>query len=247
MNRYQMKIQYEGTKYRGWQRLKSSDLTVQGKIEKTLSEILERPMLITGASRTDAGVHAVAQIATFDVENESVTEKELLKKLNRFLPEDIVVTAIEKCDHRFHPRFHAISKTYIYRIWTPEYPPLIDRNFICSISMQNMDIEKMTLAAKKFVGTHDFKAFSNDKTKKSSVRTIESIEIISREKELNVVFTGDGFLYNMIRIIMGTLVEVAKGEKNIDDIETIMKLRIRENAGEMVEAKGLTLANIKYK
>ena len=245
MKNYKIIIQYDGTKYKGWQRLKNSDLTIQGKIEAVLSKMVEHKVEIHGSGRTDAGVHALSQTASFKIETPK-TEKQIMDYLNRYLPDDIGIISVKEADERFHARLNVKSKTYQYRIWNSELPCIFERKYTTQIT-STLDIERMKKAAEYLIGTHDFKAFcSNKKLKKSSVRTIDFIDIKRVENEVRITIQGNGFLHNMVRIICGTLVEIGLYKRETDSIPEILNFKIRENAGETLPAKGLTLLNVEY-
>lgn len=245
MKKYKMSIGYEGSKYRGWQRLKNSDLTIQGKIEGVLSKHFGENIEIQGSGRTDAGVHALCQIADFSTEKE-VDLNSLRSILNNYLPEDIVVYSIEPEDHRFHSRFSAVEKTYQYRIWKADYPPVFQRRLVFVYEGEKLDVSKMEKASHVFIGTHDFKGFSSDKTKKSTVRCISSISFEETNEEIIINLTADGFLYNMVRIIVGTLIEVGNGSRPEVGFETVFEDKVRMEAGFTAPAQGLCLMHVKY-
>ena len=242
---YKMKIQYDGTRYSGWQRLGGGEGTIQGKIEDVLSKLFEHKIEIHGAGRTDAGVHAAGQIANFKVNSDKSCE-EIQEYLNRYLPEDIAVTEVSQVDDRFHSRLSAKEKIYIYRITNSYTSNVFERRFIYQLP-QKLDIEKMREAAEYFLGEHDFRAFcSNRRMKKSSVRRIYSADIEKIGDEIRFTFRGNGFLYHTVRIIVGTLIEVGLGERKPSEIPDIIATRSRDNAGKTAPAKGLTLFEVLY-
>ncbi len=245
MKKYKMSIGYEGSKYRGWQRLKNSDLTIQGKIEGVLSKYFSENIEIQGSGRTDAGVHAACQIADFSTEKE-VDCDSLRLIMNKYLPEDIVVYSIEPVDHRFHSRFSAEEKTYQYRIWKAVYPPVFQRRVVYVYEGEKLDVSKMEKASDAFIGTHDFKVFSSDKTKKSTVRHMSSVNFEETDEEIIINLTADGFLYNMVRIIVGTLIEVGNGSRSEIGLETLFEGKVRMEAGFTAPAQGLCLMHVKY-
>lgn len=246
MSTYRMVVQYEGTRYKGWQRLKGEGQTIQGKIESVLSRLLQTQIEIHGSGRTDAGVHAAGQVAHFKTEV-PIDGELILKEVNQYLPEDIAILSIEHVDERFHARYQAKSKTYVYRIWLAPYPPVFERSLVYQYSGETLpDVEKMEQAAKRFLGTHDFRGFSSDKTKKSTVRTLFDLTFEQTDTELKLFLTADGFLYNMARIIAGTLLDVGTGVVAESDIEPVFLSGKREGAGETAPAKGLTLLEVHY-
>ena len=245
MKNYKITIQYDGTRYKGWQVQKSTDMTIQGKIQSVLSEMTGQEIEVIGSGRTDAGVHAYGQVANFHVPEHFKTQ-EILEYLNQYLPMDIAVLDIEEVDERFHARFHATSKTYIYRIHTSTIPNVFERKYMYTYT-ESLDVEQMRKAANFMIGTHDFAAFcGNKKMKKSTVRTVSSIDIVEKESEIEICYTGDGFLQQMIRIMTGTLIEVGNGTKNPEDILSILSCKVRENAGYTVPAEGLSLKRVLY-
>ena len=237
-------ICYDGTRYKGWQRLSGVDNTIQGKLEQTLSRILGEEIEISGSGRTDAGAHAMGQVANFHCESE-LSCGEILSQLRRYLPEDIGIESCQEASPRFHARLNCKSKTYRYRIWNSEKPCVFDRRFVY-VMPEQLDIGKMQEAAEHFVGEHDFTAFcANKKMKKSTVRCIESVTITREGEELIMTFTGDGFLYNMVRIMVGTLLEVGQHKRKADSIPALFGSK-REEAGALVPAQGLCLMEVNY-
>lgn len=244
MRNIRLLICYDGTRYKGWQRLPGADNTIQGKLEQTLCRILGEEIEITGSGRTDAGAHAMGQVANFQCESTMPCE-EILSHLRRYLPEDIGIESCQEASPRFHARLNCKSKTYRYRIWNSEKPCVFQRRFVYVLS-DKLDIEKMREAAKYFVGEHDFSAFcANKKMKKSTVRRMESIAITREGEELVLTFTGDGFLYNMVRIMVGTLIEVGLHQREAEGIPELFGAK-REKAGYLVPAQGLCLMEVTY-
>lgn len=242
---YRLDVRYEGTRYKGWQKLKQSDMTIQGKIEKVLSQLLEEPIEIQGSGRTDAGVHAMNQVASFSTAKK-VRVEDLKNQMNQYLPDDIVILKVEVVPSGFHARFHATRKHYAYRLWTDATPPVFERHVVGIHSGESLDVAQMKKGVLKLLGKHDFKGFSSDKTKKSTVRTIERIDITKKEREIVFDFYGDGFLYNMIRILVGTLVEIGMHKRSVDSIDEIFITGRRELAGETAQPQGLMLMEVFY-
>ena len=246
MRNFKMVLSYDGSRYRGWQRLGDSDNTIQGRLEKVLSRMVGVPVEVIGSGRTDAGAHAAGQVANFHIDT-ALSEEEILLYLRKYLPEDIGVISVEETIPRFHSRLNATHKTYRYRIWNSSYPCVFDRKYVWVMS-EDLDTEKMRLAADYLTGTHDFRSFcSNKNFKKSTVRTIHDIDISRKGHELIITFSGDGFLYNMVRIMVGTLVSVGKGELTVDAVPTIIADRQREKAGITAPPNGLCLMEVFYK
>lgn len=241
---YFMNISYDGTRYHGWQRLGESQMSIQGKIEDVLGRMCGHRVEIHGSGRTDAGVHAMGQTASFKIETDK-TEKEIIDYINEYLPEDIAVTDLYEVDERFHARLNAKEKTYLYRINNTNISNVFERKYMYRVK-EKLDEDKMRKAAEKLLGKHDFKGFSAvKKTKKSTVRTIYSIDIIN-DKDIKIYITGDGFLYNMVRIIVGTLIEIGLGKREAESIDDIFEAKACSRAGFTAPAQGLTLYKVKY-
>ena len=244
MRNLRLEICYDGTRYRGWQRLPGKDDTIQGKLETTLSRILGEPIEISGSGRTDAGVHAKGQVANFHCES-TMAPEEILANLRRYLPEDIGIYSCKEVSQRFHARLNAKEKTYRYRIWNSDGPCVFDRRYVAMVP-ENLDVEKMSRAAVHFLGEHDFSAFcTNAKMKKSTVRFIRSLEVERVGEELHITVTGNGFLQNMVRILVGTLIEVGRGERTPDSIPALFGGK-RAQAGFLAPAQGLCLQEVYY-
>ncbi|MDH8677956.1 tRNA pseudouridine(38-40) synthase TruA [Fusibacter bizertensis] len=251
MNNYKIILQYEGTRYKGWQRLKTTDNTIQQKLEMVLSKLMNEAIEIHGSGRTDAGVHAKGQVANFKshmcIGDQDKIEL-FIREINYFLPEDIVVVSLEEVDDRFHARFMVKQKTYVYQLWLAEHPPVFERNYVYDLGSkrEHLSLKLMEDAAKLFVGTHDFKGYSTDKTKKSTIRTVDEIKFIKEQNMLKIEFKGNGFLYNMVRIMVGTIIEVGLRERELSTLEKVFDTGIREYAGETAPAKGLYLESVIY-
>ncbi|WP_339216921.1 tRNA pseudouridine(38-40) synthase TruA [Ornithinibacillus sp. FSL M8-0202] len=245
MNNYKLTIQYDGGRYKGWQRLGNSDNTIQGKIENVLTELAGEKIEIIGSGRTDAGVHALAQIANFKM-HKNATEEEVMDYLNRYLPHDISVVDVTLMHDRFHARYNAKDKTYLYKIWNMPYTHPFMRKYSMHVS-EKLDIEKMRKASEYFLGKHDFTSYSNAKSKKKSmVREIYSLEIMDNEGFIEIEIRGNGFLYNMVRKMVGTLIEVGLGQKDDATIPTILESKERIQTGRMAEAEGLYLMKVGF-
>lgn len=245
MNNYKLVIQYDGGRYKGWQRLGSGENTIQGKIENVLSEMLGRSIEIIGCSRTDAGVHAFAQIANFKI-SENIPVTEMKQYLNRYLPQDISVVEVSIESERFHARYNSKTKTYLYKIWNEDYSNPFMRRYSMHVE-EALDIYRMEKAAKYFLGEHDFTAFSNAKSKKKSmIRNIYSIEIEKVDGFLHIRVSGDGFLYNMVRKIIGTLIEVGIGKRDAEEISGMIHSKDRGQVSSLAEPGGLYLERIEF-
>ena len=244
MRNLRLDLCYDGTRYRGWQRLPGVDNTLQGKLEAALTRILEEPIELTGSGRTDAGVHAEHQVANFHCESPLPAE-EIFLQLRRYLPEDIGIYSCRDVSPRFHARLNAKEKTYLYRIWNSEEPYVFDRRYV-AVMPEMLDLEAMEQAAALLCGEHDFSAFcGNAKMKKSTVRYLRAIRITRQGSEVRLRFTGNGFLYNMVRILVGTLVEVGRGEREADSIPALFGGK-RAEAGFLAPAQGLCLEEVIY-
>ena len=244
MRNLRLDICYDGTRYRGWQRLPGREDTIQGKLETALSRILEEPIEITGSGRTDAGVHARGQVANFHCES-AMTAGEILASLRRYLPEDIGIYSCRDVSPRFHARLNAKEKTYLYRIWNSDTPCVFDRSYV-TVMPEQLDLGAMEEAAKLLCGEHDFSAFcGNPKMKKSTVRFLRRIAIQRQGEELQLRFTGNGFLYNMVRILVGTLIEVGRGERTPQSVPSLFGGK-RSQAGFLAPAQGLCLEEVLY-
>ncbi|MBO5291853.1 MAG: tRNA pseudouridine(38-40) synthase TruA [Lachnospiraceae bacterium] len=251
MKNYKMVLQYEGTRYQGWQKQESTANTIQGKLEAILTKMTGVPTEIQGSGRTDAGVHALGQVANFHIEERLVESGQLtvdgmMKYINCYLPEDIAVISLEEVPERFHSRLNAREKTYCYRVLNSDIPHIFDRRYVFEMP-EKLDIPAMREAAAVLVGEHDFKSFtSNKRGKKSTVRCIREIRIERVEDEIRFTYRGNGFLYHMVRILTGTLLEVGRGERRPEEMQGILNAKNRECAGCLVPGKGLTLVEVKY-
>lgn len=244
MRNVRLDLCYEGTRYRGWQRLSGADNTIQAKLETALSRILGEPIEIVGSGRTDAGTHALMQVANFHCSS-GMPADEILQQLRRYLPEDIGIYSCRNVSPRFHARLNAKTKTYRYRIWNSDAPCVFDRKFV-HIDPRPVDLEIMRSAARLFLGEHDFSAFcANKHMKKSTVRYIADLQICREENELVFTVTGNGFLHHMVRIMVGTLLEIGRGEREADSIQSLFGAQ-RAEAGALIPACGLCLMEVNY-
>ena len=244
MRNLRLDICYDGTRYRGWQRLPGVENTIQGKLEQTLSRILGEPIELSGSGRTDAGAHAIGQVANFYCHS-AMDAQQILSHLRRYLPEDIGIYSCREVGERFHARLNAKTKTYRYRIWNSETPFVFQRRFV-TVLPQKLDVAAMEKAATHLLGEHDFSAFCAAKSKKkSTVRRIDTISITRVGDELQFDVTGNGFLYNMVRIIVGTLVEVGLHQRDADGVPQLFGAN-RADAGMLMAAQGLCLMEVTY-
>lgn len=244
MRNIRLQICYDGTRYKGWQRLPGVENTIQGKLEQTLSRILGEAIKISGSGRTDAGAHALGQVANFHCESQMPCDQ-ILSELRRYLSEDIGIESCQEASERFHARLNCKTKTYQYRIWNSTKPCVFQRRFVYMMP-DALDVELMRQASEIFIGEHDFSAFcANKKMKKSTVRRIDRIAIERDGEEVTLTFTADGFLYNMVRILVGTLLEVGLHKRDVDSLSDLFGAK-REEAGHLVPAQGLCLMEVNY-
>jgi tRNA pseudouridine38-40 synthase len=249
MRNLKLVVQYDGSRYLGWQRQREEDperpRTIQGKLEQVLSRMTGEKVQLIGACRTDAGVHAEAQVANF-LTSSTLSLQEMLSYLTRYLPEDIAVTAADQVDDRFHARYRARRKRYVYRIWTAPQPQVFRRRY-CLHLPGTLDLEAMRRAAGLLEGKHDFRSFTTAKSRtKPAVRTLYALEVREREGWVELHFEGDGFLHNMARILTGTLLEVGAGRLQAEAMAGILEARERSAAGPLAPAQGLCLLEVLY-
>ena len=245
MRNIKLVIEYDGKDFNGWQK-QPTKLNIQGEIERAIKQITGEEVDLTASGRTDAGVHALGQVANFKT-NSNIPIEKIPIALNSNLKKSIVIKSAEEVEERFHSRLNCKRKTYRYKINNSKYGTAIYRNLETHIPIK-LDIQKMQEAVKYFEGEHDFKAFKASGTSsKSSVRTIYKAEVIDAGNEkIYIELTGNGFLYNMVRIIAGTLVEVGLGKIEPNEIKTIIESKKRENAGKTLPPQGLYLVSVEY-
>lgn len=248
MKNYKMVLQYDGTRYRGWQKQKNTEETIQGKLEAVLQRVFGAEVLVHGAGRTDAGVHAWGQVANFWLEKE-VSPLELQRQLNELLPQDIWVRYLEEAPERFHSRLWASRKHYRYQICLGQRADVFQRKYLWLLE-QSLDIERMRQAAKLLLGTKDFRALCDEKKKeKSTVRTLEEITITTSYEDGNTDITldfyGDGFLYHEVRHITALLVNVASGKEPMEQILKLLETPGAHYAA-LAPAHGLCLVSVEY-
>ena len=245
MRNIKLVIEYDGKDFNGWQK-QPNKLNIQGSIEYAIKLVTGEDVDLNASGRTDAGVHAFGQVANFKTNSNIPTEK-IPIALNTNLKRSIRIISAEEVDERFHSRLSCKKKTYRYVINNQEFSSAIYRNLETHIP-QKLNIEKMKEAVKYFEGEHDFKAFkASGASSKSSVRTIYKAEVIEQpNNRIFIELTGNGFLYNMVRIIAGTLVDVGLGKIEPEDIEKIIESKDRQLAGKTLQPNGLYLLNVKY-
>ena len=244
MRNIKLTIEYDGKDFNGWQK-QPNKLNIQGTIEQAIKNITGEDVELNASGRTDAGVHALGQVANFKTNSEIPIEKFAIA-INSKLKKSIVIKKAEEVDERFHSRLNCKRKTYRYIINNSPEGTAIYRYLETHIP-QKLDVKKMEQALKYFEGEHDFKAFKASGTSsKSSVRTIYKTQIYKKEDRIIIELTGNGFLYNMVRIIAGTLVDVGLGKIEPQQIENIIKEKKRENAGKTLPPNGLYLVSVEY-
>lgn len=244
MKRVKLTVAYDGTNYCGWQ-LQSNGVTIEEKLNQALGSLFGEEIRVIGASRTDAGVHSLGNVCIFDTEARMPAEK-ISYALNQRLPDDIVVVDSCEVDAGFHPRFSKSRKTYEYRILNRRFPDPT-RRLDTLFFHHPLQVERMQQAAAYLVGEHDFKSFASVHMQaETSVRTIYACEVSKREDVICIRVTGNGFLYNMVRIIAGTLIKVGAGDIEPEEMELILRACDRSAAGPTAPAHGLTMIGLEY-
>ena len=237
-------LSYDGSRYYGWEHQPNKD-TIQGKLEAVLSRMCDAPVEVIGAGRTDAGVHAKAMVANAWMETDRSPD-EIRDYMNRYLPDDICADEVKEAAERFHARYRAVGKTYCYTCYVGATKPVFNRRYVTVLDFQP-DVEAMQAAAKLLEGEHDFRSFcSNPRMKKSTVRLVDSIEIVRRKDYLYFNFHGTGFLQNMVRILVGTLLEVGAGRMEAQRVGEILDALDRTQAGPTAPPGGLCLVKVAY-
>lgn len=245
MRNIKLIIEYDGSRYKGFQRLKDNENTIQGKIESVLSKMLDEHIEIIGSGRTDMGVHAYNQVANFKTSS-TISVKKISDYLYKYLPEDIVVKEVKEVSDRFHSRYNAKQKVYLYKINNAKHHDVFLRKYSTHID-KPLDIELMKKASECLIGEHDFTSFASSKSKKkSNVRNIHSITINKNKDVIDIYVEGNGFLYNMVRIIVGALIDVGLHKKTPQDIKVMLEAKDRSKASDTAPAKGLYLYSVKY-
>ena len=240
-----MKLAYDGSRYQGWEKQKNADATIQGKLEAVIERMAGTYVEVIGCGRTDAGVHAKAMIANAKFETDRST-KEIQAYLNHYLPEDIAVLEVSEVSERFHSRYNATGKTYCYTCYIGEVKPVFDRKYVYVLE-EMPDIKRMEKAAEYLMGTHDFASFcANKKKKKSTVRTVDKIDIREDNGYLKFTVHGNGFLHHMVRILVGTLLEVGFGKRLPESMIELLEARERAKAGVTAPAQGLCMMSVDY-
>lgn len=249
MTNYKLTIQYDGTRFFGWEHQPTTDMTIQGKLETVLSRMTDSQVEVIGAGRTDAGVHALAMTANarFDTD---MTEDEIRDYMNHYLPDDICIKEVRVASDRFHSRYNALGKTYRYTCYIGSTKPVFDRKYVYTIEPEKagaINIKEMEKAAAYLTGQMDYASFcSNPRMKKSTVRKVDKIDIVKRGEYLVLTYHGTGFLQHMVRILTGTLLEVGFGMRNAETIPELIEAKDRKKAGFTAPAQGLCMVEVDY-
>ena len=244
MHRIKLTVAYDGTNYCGWQ-VQPNGVSIQSTLQKAIENLLGEKTDVTGASRTDSGVHALGQVAVFDTDK-NIPDWKYALAINQRLPKDIVVQKSEEVPLDFHPRYTEVEKTYEYRILNRRTQLPKERLYSYFVP-KKLNVDKMREAGVYLVGEHDFKSFCSQKTKVlSTVRTIYSLELIEEGDIVTLRVSGNGFLYNMVRIIAGVLIKVGLEQKEPEEVKEAVEYPIGSAAGPTAPAHGLTLVEIKY-
>lgn len=245
MKNYKLTIQYDGSRYSGWQVQGNTDNTIQGKLQQVLSQLDQAPVEVQGSGRTDAGVHARGQVASVKLRSEPDCAQ-VLDYCARYLPRDIAVVEAQEVQPRFHARLNAKSKCYVYHLWNSPIPNVFERKFLYQLP-DPLDLAAMEQAAQLLLGEHDFRSFCGlRRFKKSTVRRIDSIEISRLGAEIRFTYVGNGFLNQMVRILTGTLVDVGLSKHPPEQVAHILAARDRSAAGPAMPPEGLCLEYVTY-
>lgn len=239
-------LEYDGSRYNGWQRQTTIKSTVQGRIEHVLQLMTGEKIELHGSGRTDTGVHALGQVANFHTQSQKGLS-EIEDYLHKYFPDDINLLDIQEMPERFHSRLNSKGKEYLYQIWNhPFKKNIFNRGYYFHIK-KPLNIEKMKEAADLFVGTKDFRSFTALKSKnKSTVRTLSKIDILKKESAITINFSGDGFLHRMVRVITGTIIQVGLGELSVSEIEEMFEKEKRSVAGFTAPPHALFLLKVIY-
>ena len=244
MRNIKLIIEYDGTNYSGWQR-QNNVMTIQEKVERAIEELTGEKIKITGSSRTDAGVHAKGYTGNFYT-NSKISAEKFTGAINSKLPVDIVILHSFEVPYEFHSRYNSTGKLYSYTIINRRESVAVGRNYMYHHKI-TLDTEAMKVATQYFIGTHDFSAFKNlGSSVKTSVRTVSQLDIIKNEELIKIYIAADGFLYNMVRIIVGALIRVGEGKIKPNEIKNIIESKERAKAGKSAPASGLCLEEVFY-
>lgn len=248
MNNYKITVMYDGTNYNGWQNQGNTENTIQNNLELAIQKNIKEKIEIIASGRTDKGVHSYGQVCNFKTKNK--INKKMIKSINEELQNSIVIKNCEEVDERFHARYNVKEKTYKVKILNSEINNPVTRRYVYHIE-DNLSINKMKEAVKLFIGEHDFVGFSSlKKAKKTTIRTITKIDIIEQKtefgNEIEIIVTGDGFLYNQVRIMAGTLLDIGTSKLNTNIITEVFENKNRADAGHTIPPFCLYLDNVKY-
>ena len=245
MPNFMLSLSYDGSRYQGWQKQGNTPNTIQARLEELLSRCLGQPVELAGSGRTDAGVHARRQVCSFRADTEKQPER-ILGELRLHAQEDLGLLSLSYAPERFHARLSCTGKTYVYRVWTGDSPCVFQRRYLLPHPAP-LDEAAMAEAGRLLCGRRDFSAFcANRHMKKSAVRSLCAVELCRLGDELRLCYTGDGFLYNMARILTGTLLEVGEGKRRAEDMPAILDSLERAQAGPAAPAQGLFLWDVYY-
>lgn len=245
MRTYKLTVAYDGSRFRGWQRQPDTEMTIQGTLERLLTELVGYPVEVQGSGRTDGGVHASGQVASVILSGK-IEEEAFQKAMNEKLPEDIRVLEITLVKNGFHARKKAHGKHYVYTIDTREKADVFTRKYVCHFP-EHVDVLKMGKATEILQGRHDFAAFTDRiEPGKSTVREIYEIVIDATDDKIIIDYHGSGFMYHMVRILTGTLLEVGTGKRSIGQVQEALDTGARQSAGPLAPAQGLCLSEVNY-
>ena len=245
MRNLKMILAYDGSRYKGWQKQEDNDLTVQGKIQSVLSKMAGETIEGSGCARTDVGVHAENYMANFHT-NCELSIDAMLDYLYEFLPDDIVVKSMVEASEKFHVAYNIKSITYVYKINDNEVRNVFKRKYVYHSEMK-LNLEEMRIAAEALVGTHDFQGFATvTENGKSTIKTINYINITEKNDMIEIEINGDDFLWNMVRIIVASLLDIGEGKLELEDIETLLSENTEIKYSLMAKSKGLSLRNVEY-
>ncbi|MBF4693383.1 tRNA pseudouridine(38-40) synthase TruA [Fusibacter ferrireducens] len=248
MQNYKMCIAYDGRKYKGFNTIKGdTEKSIQGKLEAILLKLYEREVEVVGAVNTDAGVHATGQVVNFKAVDERLSDSEILTYFEKYLTDDIIVLSIEAVDERFHSRYLSKKVTYEYHLWKKDAPnrPLFERYYV-NLMNQLLDVSKIEKASKAFLGTHDFSAFTTNKKVKHPLKEVFELDVEDTAHEIIITITANGFLLNMERLMVGTLVQVGLGQLPINAVEQALKSQDTKFVGHKASSDALTLVDVEY-
>lgn len=245
MRNLKLILEYDGSRYKGWQKQEDNDLTVQGKLQSALSKITGENVEVAGCERTDVGVHAENYMANFHT-NCDLNNDAILDYLYESLPEDIVVKSMVEASEKFHVAYNRKSITYVYKINNNELRNVFNRKYVYHSELK-LNLEEMKIAAETLVGTHDFQGFATETdNNKSTTKTINYISILEKNGMIEIEINGDDFLWNMVRIIIASLLDIGEGKLMLEDIETLLTEKTETKYSLMAKSKGLSLRNVEY-